>query len=105
MRYAEKTNVSISKSKAEIEDTLNRYGSDGFMSVYKGDFAYIAFEMNNRQCKFILPMPPKTEFTKRTPDASAPLMLHTRPGNRPAGNDGEHSHLRSRQSLRRSSVA
>ena len=75
-RYAQNTSVSVSKSKAEIEDTLNRYGCSGFASGYKDDLAFIAFEMSERQCKFILPMPPKSDYSKtekgknRTADAT-----------------------------------
>lgn len=64
-RYASTTTVSVAKSKAEIEDTLHRYGASGFMSGWLDDRAMIAFQVNNRQVKFVLPMPPKDarEFT------------------------------------------
>lgn len=63
-RYAEKTTVPVSRSKAEIEDILNRYGCEGFMSGWQGNQALIAFQVGDRQVKFILPMPDKqdTEF-------------------------------------------
>jgi hypothetical protein len=64
-KYAVKTDVSVAKSKAEIEDTLQRYGASGFMSGWMGDTAMIAFQVNDRQVKFLLPMPDKEnrEFT------------------------------------------
>lgn len=64
-RYAATTSVSVAKSKAEIEDTLQRYGADGFMSGWVDNKAMIAFQINDRQVKFMLPMPAKIsrEFT------------------------------------------
>ncbi len=57
MAYAEKTAVPSDRSRAEIERTLRRYGAEGFMYGWKGDYAVIAFEAGNRQIKFTLPMP------------------------------------------------
>jgi hypothetical protein len=67
-RYAENTQVSSANSRMEIERILSRYGAIGFMYGWQGENAVIAFVMNNRHVKFILPMPDKTlkEFT-RTP--------------------------------------
>lgn len=64
-RYAATTSVSVAKSKAEIEDTLHRYGASGFISGWLGEQAMIAFQVKNRQVKFVLPMPAKNsrEFT------------------------------------------
>ncbi|WP_374406572.1 hypothetical protein [Pelagerythrobacter sp.] len=64
-RYAAKTEVTSEKSRAEIERTLTRYGADGFMYGWQGDRAMIAFRMNARQIKFVLPMPDRQadEFT------------------------------------------
>ncbi len=64
-RYASTTTVSVAKSKAEIEDILQRYGAAGFMSGWLDDRAMIAFQINNRQVRFVLPMPAKNsrEFT------------------------------------------
>lgn len=64
-RYAATTSVSVAKSKAEIEDILQRYGASGFMSGWQGATAMIAFQIRSRQVKFILPMPDKAsrEFT------------------------------------------
>jgi hypothetical protein len=56
-RYAAQTEVSSEKSRVEIERTLTRYGADGFMYGWQGAQALIAFRMNGRQIKFILPMP------------------------------------------------
>ena len=62
-RYAEATKVSSSDSRAEIERTLSRYGATGFMYGWEGNQALVAFKMNDRHVKFVLPMPPKSEFS------------------------------------------
>ncbi len=64
--YASRTEVSSDKSRAEIERTLARYGASSFMYGWDQSRALIAFEMNGRRLKFILPMPDREEF-KRTP--------------------------------------
>ena len=65
-RYAEKTKVHSSKSRAEIERILIRYGADQFMYGWDDNTenlkAIVAFRMNNRYIKFFLPMPSKSEF-------------------------------------------
>ena len=61
-RYAESTAVSASKSRAEMEKTLARYGADGFMYGWDGNHAVVAFRMNNRHIKFELPMPDRGDF-------------------------------------------
>lgn len=62
-RYAADTNVSVSKSKAEIEAILERYGASQFMSGWDASQAVIGFTMpvgdDVRQVKFLLPMPDK----------------------------------------------
>ena len=55
--YASKTEVSASKSRAEIERTLTRYGADQFMYGWDGDKAVIQFRMQNRFVRFIVPLP------------------------------------------------
>lgn len=72
MAYAEKTSVSTDKSRAEIERTLNRYGADQFMYGWDQKKALIGFRLADRQIKFVLPMPDKSdkEF-HRTPTGKA----------------------------------
>jgi hypothetical protein len=64
-RYAAQTTVSVAKSKAELEETLQRYGCSGFMSGWLESTALISFQVNNRHVKFLLPMPDQAdrEFT------------------------------------------
>lgn len=61
MAYAEKTSVSVIRTKAEIEDLVQRYGADQFVSGYKGDIAVIGFSMEGRQIRFLLPLPDKND--------------------------------------------
>lgn len=65
MRYAADTSVPADRSRSEIERTLARYGADQFMYGWDGDQAVIAFRMNDRHVRFLLPMPRKDdpEFT------------------------------------------
>lgn len=64
MRYAESTSVSSEKSRAEIERTLQRYGATGFMYGWQKDSALVAFEMNGKSIKFILPLPERESFAR-----------------------------------------
>lgn len=63
MAYAEKTTVSVTKTKADIEDLIIRYGADQFISGFKENLAVIGFTMANKQIKFLLPLPDKTDKT------------------------------------------
>lgn len=60
-RYAAETAVSSAKSRAEIETTLERYGADSFMYGTEPGRALVAFRMNGRHIKFVLPMPVKDD--------------------------------------------
>ena len=61
MAYAEKTSVSVAKSKADIEELIQRAGARQFVSGFKEDVAVIGFSMNNRQIRFLLPLPDKND--------------------------------------------
>lgn len=61
MKYAQATNVSADRSKAEIERLLARYGADQFMSGWKRDYAVISFHVQNKIVKFILPFPDRSD--------------------------------------------
>ena len=67
MKYAENTSVSVEKSKMEIERILRRYGATCFASGWDDTRATVLFEAHKRRIKFILPLPPKDEYTK-TPE-------------------------------------
>lgn len=79
-RYASKTEVSSARSRDEIERTLARYGADQFMYGWQDSAAVVAFRMQERRVKFLLPLPDRnaSEFTRttrgaRTAEASARL--------------------------------
>lgn len=59
MAYAEKTSISVARTKTEIEELVQKYGADQFVSGYKNDLAIIGFSMSGRQIKFLLPLPDK----------------------------------------------
>ncbi len=65
-RYAENTSVSSEASRGEIERTLERYGADAFMYGWQDDNAIVGFRMNNRQVKFLLPLPARDDPTFTT---------------------------------------
>jgi hypothetical protein len=76
-KFAANTSVSVSTSKAEIERIVERYGAGQFMSGWSAEQAIIAFTMEGRQVKFVLPMPSREDrrFTHhskgpRTPEAA-----------------------------------
>lgn len=56
-RYAEGTQVDETKSRAEIEKTLRRYGATEFMYATKDGKAMIAFKARGRFIRFLLPLP------------------------------------------------
>ncbi|UFU03460.1 hypothetical protein LQF12_02280 [Ruania suaedae] len=56
-RYAESTQVSSDRSRAEIERTLTRYGASSFTYGWDDTRAAIGFVMEGRQVRFVLPLP------------------------------------------------
>lgn len=59
--YAQQTQVSTDKSRAEIERTLQRYGADQFMYGWDACNALVGFRMLNRQVRFVLPLPDRND--------------------------------------------
>ena len=45
MAYAEKTSVSVAKTKADIEELIQKAGAGQFVSGYKENVAVIGFSM------------------------------------------------------------
>lgn len=64
-RYAERTTVTVDKSRVEIERTLARYGADQFAYGWDDARAMIGFRMHGRNVRFLLPMPDRqaSEYT------------------------------------------
>ena len=68
MGYAEGTNVSVEKSKSEIESMLLRHGADQFVSGYEVERAMIQFRKDGRYIRFLLKLPdPKEKRFHSTP--------------------------------------
>ncbi len=62
--YAQNTGVSTERSKAEIEATLRRYGAEKFMTGWEDGRAAVQFQFNKKMVRFILPLPPQSEFAQ-----------------------------------------
>lgn len=65
-QYAKNTNVASEVSRLEIEKILIKYGADNFAYATANGQALIGFTMNDRQVKFLLPLPKLSDF-KLTP--------------------------------------
>lgn len=63
-KYAAKTGVPVARSRAEIEDTLKRYGAGAFMYGTRETNVVIGFEVNKRQIKMTMTMPALKEFER-----------------------------------------
>lgn len=64
-RYASETGVPIERSKAEIERILVRYGAKAFMYGMQPEKAMVAFEVEGRHIRMVLPMPTDKEDSIR----------------------------------------
>lgn len=73
-RYASSTDVSATRSRDEIERTLERYGADQFLYGWQDGGAVVGFRMSGRQVRFVLTMPDRTErrFTHHSRGERAP---------------------------------
>lgn len=59
--YAERTDVTSDRSRAEIERTLRRYGATAFAYGWDHQAATLMFEISARRIMFRLPMPDRNE--------------------------------------------
>lgn len=55
--YAAGTDVSVERSRAELERTLDRYGADQFVYGREAGRVMIQFTMAARTVRFLVPMP------------------------------------------------
>ena len=62
MTYARNTTVAVNRTRIEIEETLDRYGADGFAYATQGNRATVIFAMENRRIRFVLELPDPEEF-------------------------------------------
>ena len=72
-KFAESTDVPVSRTRAELEDLLSRYGASATAIFTSRDSAAVAFEMHDR----------KIVFKLRLPDPQARDFTHTKRGFRP----------------------
>jgi hypothetical protein len=66
MSYAERTGVSAERSRAEIEELLNRYGADAFGSAREDRRAMIQFRCKERYVRFVVNLPDPNEKRFKT---------------------------------------
>ena len=62
MTYARNTTVSAMRTRNQIEETLERYGADGFAYAAQGNLASVIFAVENRRVRFVLELPDPEEF-------------------------------------------
>ena len=66
--YARDTQVPSDRSRAEIEQTLRRWGADQFLYAWDERQAVIEFRMRGKRVRFVLPLPdPTSDDFLRTP--------------------------------------
>ena len=67
MRYARRTEVPVSRSRAEVENLVTRYGADQYGSAHdnEGGRAMIQFRISSWLVRFILPLKDCTEQQQR----------------------------------------
>lgn len=62
--FAQDTEVSPERSRAEIERILQRYGADAFAYGYQDDRASIMFRAHGRYVRFEVPLPVARDFLR-----------------------------------------
>lgn len=82
MSYASNSDVSVEKSRAELETILARYGASSFGYMSTEAKAIVAFQAHGKAVKFILPLPGRGDFK---------LGFRTYLGRRVIGSDYERS--------------
>lgn len=77
--YADKTEVTVEKSKVQIERLLTEFKATSVMMASNADKSMIVFAMADRHVKFVLPLPQKAEFARhRNPTAALEQATRTR---------------------------
>lgn len=56
-RYARETSVSVDRSCAELERTVQRYGASGFLRGWEGNRAVVGFKHGDLQVRMLLELP------------------------------------------------
>lgn len=65
-RYAADTEVSTEKSRMEIERVLMKYGAREFAYASSDERAMVAFAMEGRKVRFLLPLPDREDYRYTT---------------------------------------
>lgn len=67
MRYAENTSVSVARSRAEVEELVQKYGGSDFISgtLDAKSAAVIVFAMKGKRVQFELPLPQRSQFAQK----------------------------------------
>lgn len=73
--YAKNTNVSASKTKAEIEDLLSRHGCDEFGVMQGASRAMVGFRISNGDAGFL-----RVQITLHLPDRDDPKFKRSPAG-------------------------
>lgn len=58
MAYAERTEVTVAKTKTDIEATLKKYGATAFAFMVDASKSSVAFEARGRRIRFDIRVPP-----------------------------------------------
>src|SRR5512146_2769938 len=67
IHYAAKTSVPAERARAEIEQSLRKYGADAFSSGWVEKQARVQFRLKGRFVRVVLPMPdPKSDAFRHT---------------------------------------
>jgi hypothetical protein len=67
-QFAEGTEVTVEKSKGEIEAILSKAGAEEFASGWNQGQAIMQFKLKSRVIRFILPLPKRDDVSfQRTP--------------------------------------
>ena len=98
MTYARNTTVSATRTRNEIEETLERYGADAFAYATQGNLATVIFAMENRRIRFVLELSDPEDF--RYTNHNPPREPSRKPTTRPVARDGAPSCWSSRPSWR-----
>jgi len=61
MAYAENTKVSVRTTRSDIESIVEKYGASQYVSGWSDNRAMIGFTLMDRQVRFMLTLPEKTE--------------------------------------------
>lgn len=62
MTYAARTDVPIDRSQAQIQKMIQAAGAQKYATLYDGNKAIVAFELQGRQIRFTLTMPDAQKF-------------------------------------------